>query len=124
MIMPATDFTAGGSDQADARTIKTLLSITGHHDGSRGAELPLAVAEIFDSRKIEIARAAYGGRVEILASDAIIGERDWLSLVHTTGDQEFFEKKYGQATPESVTQFLTFDEEYSSSILSSVSLVL
>lgn len=48
------------------------------------------------------------------------GERDWASLVHTTGDQEHFEKKYGPATPESVTQFLTFDEEYSSSILSSV----
>ena len=48
------------------------------------------------------------------------GERDWASLVHTTGDQEFFEKKYGRATPESVTQFLTFDDEYSSSILSSV----
>lgn len=48
-------------------------------------------------------------------------ERDWASLVHTTGDQEFFEKKYGQATPVNVTQFLTFDEEYSSSILSSVS---
>lgn len=47
-------------------------------------------------------------------------ERDWASLVHTTGDQEFFEKKYGAATPENVTQFLTFDEEYSSSILSSV----
>src|SRR5690349_5404132 len=47
-------------------------------------------------------------------------ERDWASLVHTTGDQAFFEKKYGQATPENVTQFLTFDDEYPSSILSSV----
>ncbi len=47
--------------------------------------------------------------------------RDWASLVHTTGDQELFEKKYGAATPANVTQFLTFDEEYSSSILSSVS---
>ncbi len=47
-------------------------------------------------------------------------EHDWSSLVHTTGDHELFEKKYGRATPESVTQFLTFDEEYSSSILSSV----
>ena len=48
-------------------------------------------------------------------------ESDWLSLVLTTGDQEFFEKKYGRASAESVTQFLTFDEEYSNSILSSVS---
>lgn len=48
------------------------------------------------------------------------GERDWASLVHTTGDQAFFEQKYGQATPANVTQFLTFDDEYPSSILSSV----
>lgn len=48
-------------------------------------------------------------------------ESDWLSLVLTTGDQELFEKKYGRASAESVTQFLTFDEEYPNSILSSVS---
>lgn len=47
-------------------------------------------------------------------------DRDWASLVHTTGDHELFQKKHGQATPESVTQFLTFDEDYSSSIASSV----
>lgn len=47
-------------------------------------------------------------------------ERDWASLVHTTGDQELFQKKYGDASPANVTQFLTFDEDYSSSILSSV----
>lgn len=46
--------------------------------------------------------------------------RDWESLVQTTGDQEWFADKYGQATPQHVSQFLTFDKEYSSSILSSV----
>jgi uncharacterized alpha-E superfamily protein len=59
--------------------------------------------------------------LNLMLESSAHGERDWASLVLTTGDQEFFEKKYGQATPENVTQFLTFDEEYSSSIWSSVS---
>jgi uncharacterized alpha-E superfamily protein len=58
--------------------------------------------------------------LNLMLESSAHGERDWASLVHTSGDQEFFEKKYGRATAESVTQFLTFDEEYSSSILSSV----
>jgi len=59
--------------------------------------------------------------LNLMLESSAHGERDWLSLVQTTGDQEFFEKKYGKATAQSVTQFLTFDDEYSSSILSSVS---
>jgi uncharacterized alpha-E superfamily protein len=58
--------------------------------------------------------------LNLMLESSAHGERDWASLVHTSGDQEFFDKKYGRATAESVTQFLTFDEEYSSSILSSV----
>jgi uncharacterized alpha-E superfamily protein len=59
--------------------------------------------------------------LNLMLESSAHGERDWAALVHTTGDQEFFEKKYGQATPTNVTQFLTFDDEYSSSILTSVS---
>ena len=59
--------------------------------------------------------------LNLMLESSAHGERDWESLVHTTGDQEFFDKKYGKATPENVTQFLTFDDEYSSSILTSVS---
>jgi uncharacterized alpha-E superfamily protein len=58
--------------------------------------------------------------LNLMLESSAHGERDWASLVHTSGDQEFFEKKYGQATPANVTHFLTFDDEYSSSILSSV----
>ena len=46
---------------------------------------------------------------------------NWQSLVMTTGDQAWFEEHYGQATPEAVTKFLTFDLEYPNSILSCVS---
>jgi uncharacterized alpha-E superfamily protein len=59
--------------------------------------------------------------LNLMLESSAHGERDWASLVLTTGDQEFFEKKYGTATPANVTQFLTFDAEYSSSIWSSVS---
>ena len=42
----------------------------------------------------------------------------WGPLVTTTGDQEYFKKKYGKPTRENVLQFLTFDRDYSSSIIS------
>jgi ion channel POLLUX/CASTOR len=72
VIMPAGDLGEDGVDQADTRTIKTLLSMAHHPQLPDAAELPLAVAEIFDSRRIDMARRAYGGPVEILASEAII----------------------------------------------------
>ena len=73
VIMPAADFNNAAANQADTETIKTLLSMANHPQVGLGIELPLAVAEIFDSRKIPVARSAYGGGpIEILASDAII----------------------------------------------------
>ncbi len=45
----------------------------------------------------------------------------WEPLVRTTGDGEYFAKHYGTFTSEHVRQFLTFDSEYHSSILTSVS---
>lgn len=44
----------------------------------------------------------------------------WQPLVHTTGDQTWFEENYEDYSPESVTRFLTFDRRYPNSILSSV----
>ena len=70
ILIPARDFRQAGAS-ADAGTVKTLLSMGGHRqDGAR--DLPLVVAEIFDARKIPVVRAAYPGRLELLASDAII----------------------------------------------------
>lgn len=42
----------------------------------------------------------------------------WQPLVSTTGDHEEFAEKYGEATQQSVIQFLTFDPDYPNSILS------
>lgn len=62
---------------ADTYTIKTILSLAQAARQALDAEqlaredVPLIVAEIFDSRKIQLARSAYPGQVEILASDLV-----------------------------------------------------
>lgn len=48
-------------------------------------------------------------------------EEQWEPLVHATGDIDYFEKHYGDFSSENVRHFLTFDNDYSNSILSSVS---
>ena len=45
-------------------------------------------------------------------------EQQWQPLINTTGDHELFAERHGQATQQSVIQFLTFDPEYANSILS------
>lgn len=44
----------------------------------------------------------------------------WSSLVAVTGDQEFFQEKYKDFSRENIIRFLTLDEEYPNSILSSI----
>ena len=44
--------------------------------------------------------------------------RTWDPLVAITGDQAFFEERYGQANRANVIRFLTFDREYPNSIVS------
>lgn len=45
-------------------------------------------------------------------------EAQWEPLVLATGDEELFKKKYQDYTSENVRHFLTFDTEYSGSMLS------
>ncbi len=44
-------------------------------------------------------------------------QQQWEPLMSTTGDFPFFKQHYGEATRENVIQFLTFDANYSNSIL-------
>ncbi|MDV3000870.1 MAG: hypothetical protein N5P05_002476 [Chroococcopsis gigantea SAG 12.99] len=44
--------------------------------------------------------------------------QQWEPLVLTTGDLSEFKTRYGEATAESVVQFLTFDTKYNNSIVS------
>lgn len=53
--------------------------------------------------------------------DHLAAREQWEPLVRATGDEAFFEDKYQDYTPENVRQFLTFDTEYSGSILSCLS---
>jgi uncharacterized alpha-E superfamily protein len=47
--------------------------------------------------------------------------QQWQPLVVTTGDSNFFQQNYGEATAENVINFLTFDQKYSNSIISCLS---
>lgn len=71
IVVPSADFAAGGAQAMDNRTVKTLLSI-GRHQADRETSRPLVVSELFDDRKVQLARKAYGGPIELLASDAVI----------------------------------------------------
>lgn len=54
-----------------------------------------------------------------LLLDLPIGiEQQWQPLIWTSGDHELFEERYGEATPDNVIQFLTFDTTYPNSIIS------
>ena len=48
--------------------------------------------------------------------------RQWMPLVTTTGDEEFFNENYEEASEENVIEFLTFNREYLNSIISCVRL--
>lgn len=45
-------------------------------------------------------------------------QQQWRPIVLTTGDLALFQERYGEPTADSVIQFLTFDTEYSNSIIS------
>lgn len=54
-----------------------------------------------------------------LMLDSAIGlTEQWKPLVLTTGDLPLFQERYGEPTAENVIQFLSFDSDYSNSIVS------
>ena len=72
IVIPGTDFGIGGPDAADTRMIKTILSIDLAMKGVEDRdELPILIAEIHDSRKVSLARRAYRGEIELLATDRV-----------------------------------------------------
>ena len=73
IILPGADFAYGSANESDMRIIKTLMSISNQGERGDGTEvLPLLVTEIFDSDKVVMAKRAYRGILEILASDVFI----------------------------------------------------
>ena len=72
IIIPGTDLFSDGSEVVDIKAIKTLLTISNNAHDKQISDPPLVVAEIFDARKIAVAKAAYPGRHEIVAGDMVI----------------------------------------------------
>jgi len=68
LILPGADFGEERPEAVDAKTIKELLSISRTADQTP----PLAVAELFDVRRVGTARRAYEGESEIIAIDDIV----------------------------------------------------
>lgn len=71
LILPGADFGERKPETVDAETVKTLMAVSENASES-GAAPPLAVAELYDGRRALVARQAYGGDSEILATDEII----------------------------------------------------
>jgi hypothetical protein len=71
IILPGADHGETHPDYVDVQTIKTLMSVS-KHASEAGAVPPLAVAELFDSRRAQVARRAYQGESVIVAADLIV----------------------------------------------------
>jgi hypothetical protein len=89
IILPGQDFSLGGSDSADMHMIKILMAIA-NHARHAGVPLPYMVAEVFDTRKISVAKSAYPGNVETVPSDMTISlliaqniRHPWLSHIYS-----------------------------------------
>jgi hypothetical protein len=71
IVIPGRDFAEDGALQSDMRVLKTLLAISAFARES-GDRLPLLVAELFNATKAPLARHAYQGEAEIVASRSFI----------------------------------------------------
>lgn len=81
VIMPS-DYGRGDElVSTDVETIRALLSIDARA-ARYGQAPPLAIAEIQDARRIETARSAYGGPLEIVASDETISRLLVQTILH------------------------------------------
>ncbi len=58
--------------------------------------------------------------LHLLLDSSVRTMQQWEPLVITTGDQDIFQERYGEATAENVLKFLTFDSGYANSIRSCV----
>lgn len=72
IILPGDARQPGGTRQADAATIKSVLAMSTYAESLTGAP-PTVVCEVFDGRKARIARQAYrGGRIDVVATDELV----------------------------------------------------
>ena len=72
ILIPAADAITTGPIHADARTMKTLMTLGAALAEAPAEEAPIVVAEIQDSRQTRRARALFKGPLEIVAGDEVI----------------------------------------------------
>ena len=73
VIVPGSDFELGGAESTDTRVVKALLTVDNLLADQAQDERPSVVAEVFDTLKVPIAREAALGRIEVIASDRVVG---------------------------------------------------
>ena len=72
ILIPAVDDVAAGPIHADARTIKTLMTLGAALDAAPAENAPIVVAEIQDTRQSARAHSIFGGPLEIVSGDEVI----------------------------------------------------
>ena len=72
IVVPGDELRGKSAEAVDTENIKALLSLNASAGGAGTDEMPYAVAEIFDDRKRPVARRAYRGPLDVLASDATV----------------------------------------------------
>jgi len=70
VILPGAGFAEKNPERVDAMTIKTLASISRFASESE-REPPIAVAELFDARRVDLATQAYAGSSQVIAADGM-----------------------------------------------------
>ena len=83
VVVPGSDFSSGRVASQDARTIKVLLTLSAMMRRLDQPE-PTFVGELYDHRTIRSARGAYSGRVELVATEGLVG-RLLASSIRTPG---------------------------------------
>ncbi|HEX6642222.1 MAG TPA: ion channel DMI1 [Thermoanaerobaculia bacterium] len=72
ILLPFPDFARDNTFARDERTIKTLLSIDSAARQKKRGGMPQVVVEVLDGRNVSLARRAYSGPLQILASDLLV----------------------------------------------------
>lgn len=72
IIIPSQSYEDRELITPDVETIKTLLSINAEVESSKSGYMPYVVAELQNENKLNAARRAYRGPMEVISSDTII----------------------------------------------------
>ncbi|HET6702971.1 MAG TPA: hypothetical protein VFH14_14250 [Gemmatimonadaceae bacterium] len=72
ILLPFPDFARDNAFARDERTIKILLSIDSAARQKKRGDMPQVVVEVLDGRNVSLARRAYSGPLQILASDLLV----------------------------------------------------